>query len=128
MNSEIPDVLGFSAMTSVLIECKMSRADFFKDQNKKHRQGKGMGMYRFYCCPIGLIKKEELPEKWGLLYVSETMKVICIVNPIKNRGFKDNKYDTQFDRDLEAEQRLMYSALRRLHLRDRIKEIYQPLQ
>ena len=27
-----------------------------------------MGNCRFYLCPEGLIKEEELPDKWGLLY------------------------------------------------------------
>lgn len=26
------------------------------------------GRLRWYLCPEGIIKKEELPEKWGLLY------------------------------------------------------------
>lgn len=72
-NSELPDVIGFkqSRMTSTLIECKVSRSDFLADAKKPFRikPEKGMGDYRYYCCPKGMIKKEELPKGWGLLYI-----------------------------------------------------------
>ena len=29
---------------------------------------KGIGDYRYYLCPYGVIKTEELPPHWGLLY------------------------------------------------------------
>ncbi len=32
---------------------------------------RGMGKYRWYICPKGLIKVEELPTHWGLLYVGD---------------------------------------------------------
>ena len=46
---------------------------FLADRSKPHRLNPemGMGKYRYYICPTGLIKPEELPEKWGLIYVSE---------------------------------------------------------
>lgn len=51
-NMEIPDVLAFNSWSSVLIECKASRADFKKDFKKPFRlSGKGLGQYRFYMCP-----------------------------------------------------------------------------
>jgi len=37
--------------------------------------GAGLGVYRFYLCPVGLIQPEELPPKWGLLY-AENGKVL----------------------------------------------------
>jgi hypothetical protein len=60
--NEIPDVIGFNHWESAVIECKVSRSDFLSDKKKQHRT-KGMGNWRFYCCPKGMIKKEELPEK-----------------------------------------------------------------
>lgn len=67
---EIPDVFGWNYWTTVLIEVKVSRSDFLADKKKWFRiyPEKGMGDYRYYCCPDGLIKENELPEKWGLLY------------------------------------------------------------
>jgi hypothetical protein len=129
-NMEIPDVLGFNSWSSVLIECKASRADFKKDFKKPFRlSGKGMGQYRFYMCPTGLIKKEELPEKWGLIYVSEKGKATCVVNPIKERGKylaeeRRWEFDNSFERDLKGENAFMYSALRRMHLKGHLEEIY----
>lgn len=73
LSNEIPDVIGFGGWHSILIECKVSRSDFLSDKKKPHR-AKGMGDWRFYCCPKGLIKVSELPEKWGLIYVDEKRK------------------------------------------------------
>lgn len=69
---EMPDVIGFYHSDSFLIEAKLSRGDFLADAKKKFRQepGSGMGKYRYYICPKDLIKAEELPDNWGLLYVS----------------------------------------------------------
>jgi len=128
INLEIPDVLGFNSSDSVLIECKTSRSDFRKDFKKSHRiNGKGMGQYRFYMCPTGIIKKEELPEKWGLIYVNEKKKAICVYNPIKDRGkYVEGKWEknNSFERDLLAENSFMYSALRRMFLKGKLEEIY----
>jgi len=124
IGAEIPDVLGFgSGGHSVLIECKASRSDFFADKNKDFRKypDKGMGSHRFYCCPEGLIKKEELPEGWGLIYVNDNGKPKCIAKPYK--GNNVHKY-TQ-EKNTLAEYNMMYSALRRLQLRGRMEEIYE---
>ena len=80
---ETPDVIGFASYGSAIIEVKTSRADFSRDKNKMFRRypDMGMGGYRFYLCPKDLIKKEELPEKWGLIYVDENKKARIIVEP-----------------------------------------------
>ena len=69
----MPDVIGFYYEDSYLIEVKDSRADFLKDAEKPHRADptQGMGKYRWYACPKGLIAPEEVPEGWGLLYITE---------------------------------------------------------
>lgn len=67
---ETPDAIGWKTGASTLIECKISRADFFRDKDKlHHRAGVGMGTYRYYMVPAGLIKREEVPPMWGLLEV-----------------------------------------------------------
>lgn len=63
------DAILFNSTSSFLIETKISRADFKADAKKSFRQNGGVGRYRYYACPEGLIKPEELPEKWGLIYV-----------------------------------------------------------
>lgn len=68
------DVWGLGAWNTVMIEVKTSRSDFLADSRKWHRSqeahnlGCQCGELRWYLCPENVIKKEELPEKWGLLY------------------------------------------------------------
>lgn len=70
---EIPDAIGFNSYSSCVIECKMSRSDFFADQKKPFRiDGDGMGNYRYYLCQENLINENELPKGWGLIYVSKS--------------------------------------------------------
>ncbi len=141
-SGEVPDVIGFNSWESTLIECKVSRSDFLCDKKKIHR-AEGMGNWRFYCCPKGLIKKEELPEKWGLIYVDEKGKAKieydCRKKKIKQPivaewqlkeypdGFYwrlDTAYENKFEADLVSERQIMYSALRRLFIKGYVKYIY----
>ncbi|WP_215807145.1 hypothetical protein [Aeromonas jandaei] len=57
---------------SVLVEVKVSRSDFLADAKKPHRNGEvlGMGTYRYYMCPEGIITLDDLPYGWGLLWVN----------------------------------------------------------
>lgn len=58
---------------SVVVESKVSRSDFLADRAKPHRNGTspGMGTYRYYICPEGLIDIPDLPHGWGLLWVNQ---------------------------------------------------------
>ena len=73
---EVPDVIGWRVRHrgahSTLVEVKVSRADFLADRKKPHRADSvlGMGRYRYYFCPPGLVRVEELPARWGLAEVS----------------------------------------------------------
>lgn len=75
-SGEIPDAIGFRrtghAQTdgSVVIEVKISRADFLADAKKPHRVSGGVGSWRYYMAPTGLIAPMELPTGWGLLEVN----------------------------------------------------------
>jgi hypothetical protein len=69
-SGEMPDAIGWKqACHSVLVECKVTRADFLADRAKPFRQKpeKGVGSERFYLTPPGLAKIAELPAGWGLL-------------------------------------------------------------
>ena len=69
---EQPDAIGFqTSRYTTLIECKASRSDFMADAKKFFRRNpeRGMGSYRYYMTPPGLIAREELPCKWGLFEV-----------------------------------------------------------
>ena len=70
VSGEMPDAIGWKkACHSVLVECKVSRADFLVDREKPFRQKpeNGVGCERFYLVPKGLIRVEELRPGWGLL-------------------------------------------------------------
>ncbi|HFK8535649.1 adenylosuccinate synthase [Pseudomonas aeruginosa] len=73
-SGEIPDAIGFRAAGfedgSTVVECKTSRADFLADRKKAHRAAGGMGNWRYFLAPEGLISPNELPEGWGLLTVN----------------------------------------------------------
>lgn len=68
---EEPDAIGWQGKITTLIECKASRADFKSDASKPFRRepARGIGNYRYYMTPPGLVRVEELPERWGLLEV-----------------------------------------------------------
>ncbi len=71
-NGETPDAIGWRGTCSTLVECKVSRADFVADKAKCFRQAQshGIGMRRYFLSVPGIIKVEELPDKWGLLEVA----------------------------------------------------------
>ena len=70
VSGEMPDAIGWKRTNhSVLVECKITRADFLADRGKPFRQKpeQGVGSERFYLTPPALVKLEELPAGWGLL-------------------------------------------------------------
>jgi hypothetical protein len=70
--NEIADAIGWKYNgQSILVECKVSRADFLRDKKKFHRRhpSSGMGMLRYYMASPKLISVDELPENWGLCEV-----------------------------------------------------------
>lgn len=126
-NSETPDAIGFRKKHTILVECKISRSDFLADKNKSFRKNPklGMGAYRFYMCPKGVIKKEDLPTRWGLIYVNEG-KCRQVVGPKGNKWGATGKNFYFKNRNTSAENTLLLSALRRLHLRGVLPLIYEP--
>lgn len=100
---EIPDVFGFSTTCTVLIECKTSRSDFLRGKKKVFRSNPemGMGVYRFYLCKYSLIKPDEIPEKWGLLYTNGKFPKL-IIHPEPQKS------------DRSAELQFAYSVMRRI--------------
>jgi len=70
LSGEMPDAIGWKRTChSVVIECKLSRADFLADRDKPFRQKSklGLGCERFYLTPPRLLDPKELPSGWGLL-------------------------------------------------------------
>lgn len=106
-NNETPDVIGFhGAGGSILIECKVSRADFHADKQKIFRREEefGMGDLRYFAAPSGILKAEDIPAGWGLLDIQDARGIYKTVKPV----FKEaNK---------RAEVKMLMSAIRRLEL------------
>jgi hypothetical protein len=110
VSGEMPDAIGWKkACHSVLIESKVSRADFLVDRTKPFRQKPeiGVGCERYYLAPRGLIRAEELPKGWGLLEVSggEIERVKPAAKNLRSEsGFR-------------SEMNLLLASLRRVEIR-----------
>ena len=110
-SGETPDVIGWKGKCrSVLVECKITRADFLADREKPFRKfpETGMGCERFYLTPAGLIEPHELPDKWGLL---ETRKreIRIAVRP--------SRLNQRAQTGLKWEMNLLLASLRRVEVR-----------
>lgn len=125
---EIPDAIGWRSGITILIECKANREDFLSDKKKSFRASPsvGMGSFRFYMCPSGLIQRHELPDKWGLIGVNEMGKARQLVGPSGNCEWNSSSPFYHSEKNEGGETALMVSALRRLHLRGVLSLIYEP--
>jgi hypothetical protein len=110
VSGEMPDAIGWKrANHSVLVECKVTRADFLADRGKPFRQKpeQGVGSERFYLTPPALVKPEELPPGWGLLELRGG-RVEVIRNSAKN---------LRSAAGLRYEMNLLLASLRRVEVR-----------
>jgi hypothetical protein len=108
---EIPDAIGWKGQCrSVVIECKVSRADFLADAHKPFRlcPDEALGCERFYLAPAGLIKQEELPPYWGLL--EAVRKEVRVTKKTPRR-------DLRGPAGLMKEMNLLLASLRRVEVR-----------
>lgn len=124
--SFIPDVFSVKKEgITFQFEIKISRADFLKDQHKKHRQDplKDVGLFRYYVVPFGMISSlDPLLDlhgaKWGLITVDKggQFRILRGPNPRKNlKKFSDGSYfEYECQRDCRAEMELVYSYYRGL--------------
>lgn len=68
---ENPDIWAFNGWSTIVVEVKVSRADFLNDKKKVwHQQGLEeclAGNYRYYLTPKGLLTEADLPDGVGLL-------------------------------------------------------------
>lgn len=112
--SENTDVWGLGNFNdSAVIEVKVSHSDFLNDKKKFCRSEQAeklhyqAGRVRWYLCPEGVISKDELPDKWGLLYW-DGKKVYPIKAP------------KPFDNTSAADMNILTSILRREGFKDGI--------
>ena len=77
---ESPDAFGWGGSSTQLIEVKVSRSDFLSDKKKYWRSvpEQGLGKFRSYLCPEGIIKEADLPANWGLLWADEKGRIAVI--------------------------------------------------
>ena len=110
-SGETPDVIAWKGKCrSVLVECKISRADFLADREKPFRRNPelGMGSERFYLTPAGLIAANELPPKWGLLEAKgREVKIAARPSRVSQRS----------QAGLMLEMNLLLASLRRVEVR-----------
>ncbi|TAL63686.1 MAG: hypothetical protein EPN79_16155 [Burkholderiaceae bacterium] len=118
--TEQPDVLGLrhAGRDSLLIECKASRSDFLADKRKPHRSqsaATALGSYRWYLCEPDVIRIEDLPERWGLLYVTgRRIRLMAGADP--RRTYWPPDTDTWRWPAGAGELTVMFSMLRRIQL------------
>lgn len=103
---EIPDAIGFIPGKSILIECKVSIQDFKADKQKIFRKMPdfGMGDYRWFLAPEGVIPEWALPKHWGLIEVKEQEKMQVV---------RDAEYQVS---NKDSEITLLISAMRRIEI------------
>lgn len=129
MAMEQPDVIAFGGtVPSILIECKISRADFKADFKKFWRiyPAQGMGSHRIYCAPEGLLKLEELPAGWALLSVAPNGK--CTLDYRRDAERPGIAFINTFfsqPRNEKNEAMVMLSALRRLQKLGVVDQIHR---
>jgi hypothetical protein len=110
-SGEVPDAIGWKGRCrSVVVECKVSRADFLADRAKPFRQNCeiALGCERFYLAPAGLIAPQELPPGWGLLE--------CSGRTIELR-VKPARRSLRTAAGMEHEMNLLLASLRRVEIR-----------
>ena len=110
VSGEMPDAIGWKrANHSVLIECKISRADFLADRDKPFRQEQelGLGCERFYLTSPRLLQLKELPSGWGLLELRQR-KVEVVRRSARNLRTPSG---------LAYEMNLLLASLRRVEIR-----------
>src|ERR1700760_3008618 len=108
---EVPDAIGWKGQCrSVVVECKVSRADFLADAKKecRVRPELGLGSERLYMAPAGIILPNELPPSWGLLEYRRK-EVHLAVKPARR--------DLRTPAGMMKEMNLLLASLRRVEVR-----------
>jgi hypothetical protein len=110
VSGEMPDAIGWKrACHSVLVECKISRADFLADRAKpfRLRPELGVGCERFYLVVREVARPDELPLGWGLLEYHN--RRIQMLRPSRKK--------LRSDEGFRCEMNLLLASLRRVEIR-----------
>jgi hypothetical protein len=109
-SGETPDAIGWKGKNhSVVVECKISRADFLIDKQKPWRVDPecAVGCERFYLAPAGMISTQELLPGCGLLEVRGRETSIA----------QKSKKNLRSAQGLANEMNLLLASLRRVEVR-----------
>ena len=114
---EHPDSIGWNMYGwSILVECKVSRADFLADVLKRKKWAEngycGMGHERYYLTPQGLLSPSDIPEGWGLLEAGKRIRRVVKIPGMweeQENGIKIRKKPNPEIQ--EHEWRIAYSVL-----------------
>ena len=112
-SGECPDAIGWRPQDADpechVVEVKTSRSDFIADTRKPHRAaGQGLGNYRYYMVPQGLVRLDELPAGWGLLEVTARKSIIVRAGGVspttdfRERNAARAAFRLESDRDREV--------------------------
>ena len=84
------DVFGFGGGCTQIIKVITTRMELNLDLERAYRKCPkyGIGEFRSYLCPNGLLNKEDIPKNWGLLWCDNKGKIIEILNPQKQEENK----------------------------------------
>ena len=111
VSGEVPDAIGWKgACRSVVVECKLSRADFLADRAKPFRQNPetALGCERWYLTPAGLLSDDDLPRYWGLLEARAGKLQVAV---------KASRHNQRTPTGVLYEMNLLLASLRRVEVR-----------
>jgi hypothetical protein len=109
-SGEMPDAIGWKGKNhSIVIECKISRGDFWADSGKPWRRNPeiALGCERYFAAPKGMLKASEMPDGWGLLEADGRALRVAQKSKRKLRGAEG----------LMNEMNLLLASLRRVEVR-----------
>ncbi len=104
---ETPDAIGWNGGRSILVERKVSRADFHANKTKLFsRVGGGVGRQRYFLCPERLLTEADVAgSDYGLLWDRGSHITKVVQAPPR-------------ESDLQNEVYMLTSALRRVKVRE----------
>jgi hypothetical protein len=110
---EFPDAIGWdSDGHSWVVECKVSRGDFLRDDRKDCRGVLAMGEFRYYMALPGIVKPDEHLFGWGLVEVGD--RRTRTVRAVTEYLHYPRKWDATSAASIEL--RLLISELRRYQI------------
>lgn len=114
----VPDAIGWrdGGRWSVLVECKVTRADFLRDRKKaSHEPEFRLGQEQWYLTTSGLLQPDEVPAEWGLAEIRGHF-VHRVRHPLATRfpGVMSSACAVSNAEIAFREMPMLYSATRRL--------------